>query len=123
MICVKINGNAYPLAFTLGAMDAIEEATGKTVGELSLRVKSKQDRAELMEVLAALMRAGAADGAETPGADTLRGMMTPGELMASLKKVADAISEGMYMETDEPDEDAEVDVVLEEIKKKEERDG
>lgn len=117
MVSIKIGEGRYPLRFTLAAMDGIEEATGKTIGELSLNVRSKADRAELMEVLAVLMREGA--GAETPTAEELRGAMTPGELLASLKQVSDAISEGMRMETEEDDEDAEVDVVLEEIEKKE----
>lgn len=119
MICARINGNSYPLAFTLAAMDGIEDATGKSVGELSLRMKSKADRVELMAVLAVLMREGAAAGEETPTAEELRTIMTPGELLASLTKVSNAISEGMHMETEDSDEDDEVDVVLEEIKKKE----
>lgn len=119
MVSIKIGESRYPLRFTLAAMDGIEEATGKTIGELNLRVKNKADRAELMEVLAVLMREGAEAGAETPTAEELREMMTPGELLASLKQVSDAISEGMRMETEEDEEDAEVDVVLEEIEKKE----
>lgn len=121
MICVNIQGKDWPLAFTLAAMDEIEDQTGKGIGELSLRVKSKQDRAELMAVLAAMMRAGA-NGGETPDAEALRGMMRPGELLGALRPVSDAINEGMYMETEEPDEGGEVDVVLEGIKKKEPQD-
>ena len=119
MVSIKIGEGRYPLRFTLAAMDGIEEATGRTIGELSLNVRSKADRAELMEVLAVLMREGAEAGAETPTAEELRGAMKPGELLASLKQVSDAISEGMRMETEEDEEDAEVDVVLEEIEKKE----
>jgi hypothetical protein len=122
MISIKVNGVEYPLSFTLSAMDAIEEVTGKTVGDLGLRISSKADRSELLEVLAVLMREGAAEGVETPSAKALHGMMTPGALLASLKNVSDALSEGMRMESDEPEEGAEVDVVLEEIKKKEPRD-
>ena len=52
MISIKIGNSRYPLRFTLAAMDGIEETTGKTIGELNLRVKSKADRAELIAVLA-----------------------------------------------------------------------
>lgn len=119
MISIKIGNSRYPLRFTLAAMDGIEETTGKTIGELNLRVKSKADRAELIAVLAVLMREGAEAGEETPTAEALHVMMTPGELLGSLRSVSDAISEGMRMETEEDaEEGAEVDVVLEEIEKK-----
>ena len=123
MIYAKINGKSWPLAFTLAAMDGIEEATGKGIGELTLKISSKSERAEILNVLAVLMREGAADGAETPDVDELHRVMRPGDLMQALRSVSDAISEGMAMETDEPDDDTEVDVVLEEIKKKETQDG
>ena len=119
MICVKIQGKEYPIAFTLAAMDDIEDRTGKAVGELSLSMKRKQDRAELLEALAVMMRAGAADGAETPDAEALHAMMRPGEMLAAITRMSDEISAGLAMETEEPDEDEEVDVVLEDIKKKE----
>ena len=49
--------------------------------------------------------------------------MSPGELLEALHPVSDAISEGMSMQTDKPAEGEAVDVVLEEIKKKESPDG
>lgn len=119
MITIKFQGKEWPLAFTLGAMDGIEECTGKTIGELGLRMNSRADREELLTVLAVMMREAAEDGVETPTAEAMRQAMRPGELMAALKQASLAISDGMRMETEEPDEDEEVDLVLEEIKKKE----
>lgn len=119
MITIKIQGKEWPLAFTLGAMDRIEESTGKAIGELGLRMNSKADREELLQVLAAMMCEATEDDAQTPTVEQMRRAMRPGELMAALKQASVAISEGMRMETEEPDEDEEVDLVLEEIKKKE----
>lgn len=117
MTTVKIAGREWPLKFTLDAMDAIEAATGKTIDALTFRVKTRQDREELLAVLAELLRAGS-PGEDTPDA-ALRAALTPGELMSAMRRISDAISEGMRMETDAPAEDEAVDVVLEELKKKE----
>ena len=113
MITAKVGGVDTPLKFTLNAMDAIENATGKFVGELTFSVKTAEQRQQLLEVLVALISAGG--GFAT--VDTLREEMTPGELLTAIYRVTDAINEGMSMETETPDEDEEVDVVLEEIKK------
>ena len=40
-------------------------------------------------------------------------------MLAAITRMSDEISAGLAMETEEPDEDEEVDVVLEELKKKE----
>lgn len=113
MITAKVGGVDTPLKFTLNAMDAIENATGKFVGELTFSVKTAEQRQQLLEVLVALISAGG--GSAT--VDTLREEMTPGELLMAIYRVTDAINEGMSMETETPDEDEEVDVVLQELKK------
>lgn len=112
MVEIKVNGAVVPLKFDLNAMDAIEESTGRFVGEIDFAITSKDKREELMAVIAAL--------ADSAGAELTREQMrrmSPGELAASMYGVSKAISEGMRMETDAEDPDAEVDVVLEEIKK------
>lgn len=123
MASINIKGTEYPLKFTLDAMDAIEEATGKTIDGLSFGMKSKADRAESLTVLAELMKAGRKGKEPTPTAAQLRGLLSPGELLSAVKAEADAVSEGMRMETEEPEEGEEVDLVLEEIKKKESPEG
>ena len=120
MICITIQGIDYPLELTLDAMDEIEEGTGKTIGEIELAMSSKAARRDLLCTLAAMMRAGAEDGVSTPSADDLRKLLrNPGALLKTIKPVSDAMLAGMRMETEAPDEGEEVDLVLEEIKKKE----
>lgn len=118
MVSITIKGREYPLKFTLDAMDAIEEATGKTVDELTFSIQSKAGRAEALTVLAVLMKAGQQSEEATPTAAQLRRWLSPGDLLAAIKAEADAVSEGMRMQTEEPEEGEEVDLVLEEIKKK-----
>lgn len=113
MITTKVGGMNTPLKLTLAAMDAIEQATGKSIVEMSFSIKTADQREELMETLVALITA--AGGFAT--VDTLREDMSPGELLAAVYRVIDAVNEGMAMETDKPAEDEEVDVVLEELKK------
>lgn len=113
MITARIDGKDVPLRFTVAAMDEIERNTGKPVGELKFAMGDAEQRAQLLAVLAALVNAagGHAD------AEDLRARMTPGELIRAVYAVSDAVSEGMRMETDRPDPDAEEDVVLTELKK------
>ena len=113
MVTTKIAGVETPLKLTLDAMDAIEQATGKSIVEMSFSIKTTDQRAELLETLSALITA--AGGIAT--VDTLREEMSPGELLAAVYRVIDAVNEGMAMETDKPAEDEEVDLVLEELKK------
>lgn len=126
MVQLEIKGVVFNLAFTLDAMDAMEEATGKTLGEQTFSIKSKAARADLVKTLHILAREGAKMAGE-PLADAynvrwFQTYMTPGKLLEAVNAVTDAISEGMRMETDEPDENKEVDLVLEELKKKEKPD-
>ena len=115
MIAAKVNGVDTPMRFSLDAMDAIEQATGKSVGELTFSVKTAADRAELLKIMAALIRGAGGDAT----ADSLRKAMTPGELVLAVYRVADAINEGMRMESEKTDSDEEEDLVLAEIKKDE----
>lgn len=119
MVKMRIAGRDWPLKFTLNAMDTIEDRTGCTIDALNIAVKTKKDRANLLEMVAALIKAGAAEGEDTPSVEALRAALSPGELLEALRFVSDAISEGMKMQTDKAAENEAVDVVLEEIKKKE----
>lgn len=123
MINVTIDGKSYPIAFTLATMDAIEAETGRPIGELELNIKTAEARKQILKVLAVMIREGAPEDVETPDAEALKSVMRPGALMTAIGKISEAITEGMEMETDEPDDGAEVDVVLESLKKKEPQGG
>ena len=119
----KCNGMVFHLAFTLDAMDAMEDATGVTLSEQRFSIATKADRAQLLEVLAILAEAGAIQrGVKYPeiyDAQWFRENLTPGMLIEASKAVANTINDAMRMETEADSDDDEVDLVLEEIKKKE----
>ena len=127
MVKLTVNNVEFPLAFTLDAMDAMEDATGQTLSEQRFSIGTKADRANVLKILHILAREGArlsgAPLADTYGAEWFRTYMKPGKLVEAVNAITDAIGEGMRMETEEPDEDAEVDLVLEEIKKNGAADG
>lgn len=127
MVKLTVKGVEFHLAFTLDAMDAMEEETGKTLGEQTFSIKSKADRSNVISTLHALAR----EGSQIAGGPSMdkytaawfKANMTPGKLLDAVNAITEAINEGMHMETEEPEEEAEVDLVLEEIKKNEKADG
>lgn len=120
MTTLKFRGKEWPMAFTLEAMDLIEQTADKTIDAVTFKIATREDRRVLLCAISAMMQAAAKDGETVPTAEELRKTATPGWLIDAIKPVVDCIGEGMRMETEEgPGEDDEVDLVLEEIKKKE----
>ena len=121
MTTIKAGGRTYTLYFTLAAMDEIEEALGEpsTFQEDQME-EIMSDRRKVMQVFTAFANQGEiAQGRE--GDLTVKSIsrtIRPGEILKLQKAVVDEIVIGARMET-ETDDDAEGDVVLEEIKKKE----
>lgn len=125
MITFKAGGRELALAFTLGAMDEIEHRTGVKIDLQNVKdtvVESVKDRKKLVTVLAVLAAEGEAiEGRLYDGGEAwLNRHMRPGLLPKAQIAVLEAVTEGMSMESAEGDENEEIDLVLEELKKKQE---
>ena len=122
MTTIKAGGRTYTLYFTLAAMDEIEEALGEPATFDKNQIEEiMSDRRKFMQVFITFANQGEiAQGHE--GDLTVKSIsrtIRPGDLIKLQKAVIDEIVIGARMETEADDDDAEVDVVLEEIKKKE----
>lgn len=120
---LKIGGRELALAFTISAMDEMEKVTGAPVDLDNIKetvVESCKDRRKLMALVAILAHEGAILEGESSDIDAawLAQHMRPGHLPKVQIAVLGAVADGMRMESAEGDEDEEVDVVLEELKKK-----
>ena len=116
---VKIAKRTFPLAFTLGAMEELQNKIENfNLAKLQEYVKSPSG---LMDILLALMRQGAILEGKTLDVDRtwLASHLSPAPIRMAPIQVAilNALSDGLTMEAEE--DGGEVDVVLEEIKKKE----
>ena len=121
MTTIKAGGRTYTLYFTLAAMDEIEDALGEPLTfEENQLTEIMTDRRKAMKVFTAFANQGEiAQGRE--GDLTVKSIsrtIRPGEIMKLENAIVAEIVAGARMET-ETDDDAEVDVVLEELKKKE----
>jgi len=120
MTTLNVGGRELALAFTLDALDAIEQRFGKPMDTRELS-GTLTDRRALVGVLLILARQGAYLRDETPAQDMdetwLARRITPGMLPAVQNAVLTAILAGMRMESEQEHEDDE-DVVLAELKKK-----
>lgn len=119
MRTVKIAKRTFPLAFTLGAMEELQNKIENfNLAKLQEYVKSPSG---LMDILLALMRQGAILEGKTLDVDRtwLASHLSPAPIRMAPIQVAilNALSDGLTMEAEE--DEGEVDVVLEEIKKKE----
>lgn len=120
---VKIAKREFPLVFTLGAMERMEKAIpGFNLTEID---KILQSTSGLLDVLFALAQNGAvAEGRQLDVDRDWFGAHTPvsqTRIVSIYKEIVDTLVDGMSMESDVEDEDREVDVVLQELKKKEEK--
>lgn len=120
---LKISGRELALAFTISAMDKMEAVTGSPVDLDNIKetvVEACRDRRKLLALVAILAQEGAAldETAESVGIEWLAQHMRPGHLPKVQIAVLGAVADGMRMESAEGDEDEEVDLVLEELKKK-----
>lgn len=116
---VKISKRVFPLAFTLGAMEELaQKIENFNLARLQDYVKSPSG---LIDILLALMRQGAILDGKALDVDRawLASHLSPAPIrIAPIQvEVLNALSDGLTMETEEAE--GEVDVVLEEIKKKE----
>lgn len=119
MRTVKIAKRTFPLAFTLGAMEELQNKIENfNLAKLQEYVKSPGG---LMDILLALMRQGAILEGKALDVDRtwLASHLSPAPIRMAPIQVAilNALSDGLTMEAEE--DEGEVDVVLEEIKKKE----
>ena len=111
MAQITIGGHAYPLTFDMDAFERIEEELGAvdTLGEAMTGKARVRTVRRLLEILS---------GGQLPQ-EIISLKMRPNQMAEAIKAVWAAIGEGMSMETKDGDEDAETDVVLDEIEKKE----
>ena len=120
---LHIGGRELALAFTISAMDAMETITGAPVDLDNIKetvVDSCKDRRKLLELVAIMSREGAALDETAAEADAawLAKHLRPGNLPRVQIAVLGAVADGMRMDSAEGEDDEEVDVVLEELKKK-----
>ena len=119
MRTVKIAKRVFPLAFTLGAMEEMQNKIENfNLAKLQDYVKSPTG---MIDILLALMRQGAILEGKTLDVDRawLASHLSPSPMrMAPIQvEVLNALSDGLTMETEE--DGGAVDLVLEEIKKNE----
>lgn len=116
---VKIAKRTFPLAFTLGAMEELDQKIKNfNLARLQDYVKTPSG---LLDILLALMRQGAILAGKTLDVDRqwLSSRLSPAPMRMAPIQVAilNALSDGLTMEAEQ--DEGEVDVVLEELKKKE----
>lgn len=116
---VKIAKRTFPLAFTLGAMEELDQKIKNfNLARLQDYVKTPSG---LLDILLALMRQGAILEGKTLDVDRqwLSSRLSPAPMRMAPIQVAilNALSDGLTMEAEQ--DEGEVDVVLEELKKKE----
>lgn len=120
---VKIGGRSFALAFTLNVMADLEDAVPEfDIAKLTEYVKTPKG---LLTILTIMAKQGEALENRVLDVDSswFGAHIRPGpaNLMGLQSAIMEAMYEGMRMETE--DDGGDSDVVLEEIKKKEKRDG
>lgn len=113
---LNIGGKYIKLVFDLGAWEEIEEEYG-SIEAMSDQLQSGQHIIKNVLILIAIMARGE-DGEHCITRQELRKCMQPSDIKHATEEILAAISAGMGMETAIRDDDAPVDVVLEEISKK-----
>ena len=121
---IKIGGRVFSLAFNVNVMEALDGMINDfNVGEITNYVKKPGG---LKDVLLAMAAEGEAIEGRTLDVDRDWFGRHMGASAPALAKVQiaiyDTLREALFMQT-ETDDGGEVDVVLEEIKKKEGKDG
>ena len=139
---IKIHGREFALAFNVNVMETLENTIDDfDVGKITEYVKKPGG---LKDVLVAMTKEGEdmlintvdrllgrKEGEDMEGRKLDvdrdwfgRYMGASGPALAKIQiAIFNTLRKAMFMETESEEEDGEVDVVLEEIKKKEERDG
>ena len=118
---VKIGGRDFPLAFTLKTLIGMEQTIEGF--DFSKIVEQVQKPAGMLNVLYLLAETGAELEEKTLEVDrdwmALRIPVNMNRLSKIQVEIMDTLTDGMSMETEDDEDDKEVDVVLDDIKKKE----
>ena len=122
---IKVGGREFPIVFTLRTLIRLkEENPDFDIGNIS---KALATPAGVVKVLYFMM----ADAAKLENKELdvdedwilLRTSISQRRFVAMQLKIIHAIKDNMSMESEEDDDDAEVDLVLQEIQKKREKTG
>lgn len=122
MVTFKFDGREYALKFTMRVLCEMGDAIGEEIDLETLSDKLfvwlKNPR-KLMKMAVLMAKAGeAAEGRKFDhDYDWLLDNIPPSQFAELVQGIAEAVRDGMTMETGQPGESEEVDVVLEEIKK------
>ena len=138
MVTINLKGREIPLVYTVLEMKEIQEEIGPLERAISLVMGRNPDDKEdeslfggpgHIAAAATLIRilgnAGLEEAGETPDLTDKKIMraLKPSELMNNLNECMNAMAEGMASEIPDKKQTGPVDVTLEEINKKKERDG
>ena len=120
---VKVAKKEFPLLFSMGTLEMMEERiTGFDLTRIDELIRSSKG---LLDVLFCLATEGAiAEGRTLEESREWFGTHAPVSrtwITNAHEAIVAALVDGMSMETDDDEDDDEVDVVLEEIKKKDEK--
>lgn len=120
MIAAQIAGREFPLALTLDAMAELEQLSGEAFDGQGV-VERIRDWHTLPGIVAVMAKHGGILAGETVTEDEtwFRQHIRMGELLNVQRATLEAISDGMRMETEQAAPGESVDVVLEDLKKKE----
>lgn len=118
---LKVGGRTFALAFNLNAMEAMQNTIpGFELGKLAEYVRTPGGMKDMITILAA-----EGEAAEGRTLDVDREWFgrhispSPAKIANIHVVILDCLREGLAMETEDDDNQGEVDVVLEELKKKE----
>ena len=117
---LQIAGREIPLRYTMRELADMEEAIGTMDNFRDLMLKGSHRLRNMAAAIRIMGNSGLNKAGETADLtdDWLLDHMDPGKLKGYQIAVLGAVADGMRMESAEGDEDEEVDVVLEELKKK-----
>lgn len=120
MKTIKIGGKRLRLEFTVDTMEALEKLRGGDPLNIDELSKSLKDAKFLSEVLLLMAQTGADMTGETLDIDAawIKRRMLPGQHVKLVLLVYAVITEAMEADIDVEDESGDIDVVLEELKKK-----
>ena len=138
MATIRIKGREVPLLYTVYEMKQIQEEIGPLGEAITLvlgrnpedekdrsRYLSKEHLDAATKLIRILGNAGLDEAGEAPNLTdkTIARAIKPVELPIMISACMDAMNAGMMSEIPEKEDDGPVDVTLEEMKKKETKDG
>lgn len=138
MVTINLKGREIPLVYTVYEMKQIQDEIGPLSQAidtiLGRNPENKEDMSRfggadqigaVANAIRILGNAGLEEAGEEPDLTDKKVMraLKPGELLGTINNLMDAMNEGMRSEIPEKAEEGPVDVVLEEMKKKDVKDG